>query len=114
MVLLDIPVAIVRVRLKTEVQISVVTACCNSASTLEHALDSVASQNYSDIEHIVIDGASSDGTCDILEGRPQGQLNWHSEPDEGIYDALNKGIARAQGDVLASCTPMMCTPALTF
>lgn len=81
-------------------KISVITACYNSASTLGHALDSVVSQNYSDIEHIVIDGASSDVTRSILEARPQQQLRWYSEPDEGIYDALNKGIARAQGDVV--------------
>ena len=83
-----------------EVKISVITACYNSASTLVHALDSVAGQDYSHIEHIVIDGASSDSTRDILETRPQGQLRWYSEPDEGIYDALNKGISRATGDVV--------------
>ena len=84
----------------SEVLISVITACHNSASTLEHALDSVASQDYSGIEHIVIDGASSDSTRDILQARPQGQLRWYSEPDSGIYDALNKGIGHAQGDVV--------------
>jgi glycosyltransferase involved in cell wall biosynthesis len=81
-------------------QISVVTACYNSAPTLEDAINSVVSQHYSDIEHIVIDGASSDATRSILAARPQQQLRWYSEPDEGIYDALNKGIARAQGDVV--------------
>ena len=84
----------------SEIQISVVTACYNSASTLGHALDSVLAQDYTGVEHIVIDGASSDSTREILAARPQGQLRWYSEPDKGIYDALNKGIARARGDVV--------------
>ena len=80
--------------------ISVVTACYNSATTLSGALDSVLNQKYNEIEHIVIDGASTDNSRDILEARPQGQLRWSSEPDQGIYDALNKGIKLATGDIV--------------
>jgi glycosyltransferase involved in cell wall biosynthesis len=80
--------------------ISVVTACYNSATTLSGALNSVLNQKYNELEHIVIDGASTDHTRDILEARPQGQLRWSSEPDQGIYDALNKGIALATGDIV--------------
>ena len=80
--------------------ISVVTACYNSATTLSGALDGVLNQKYNELEHIVIDGDSTDNTRDILEARPQGQLRWSSEPDQGIYDALNKGIALATGDIV--------------
>ena len=80
--------------------ISVVTACYNSATTLSGALDSVLNQKYDEIEHIVIDGASTDNTRDILEARLPGQLRWSSEPDQGIYDALNKGITLATGDIV--------------
>ena len=80
--------------------ISVVTACYNSATTLSGALDGVLNQKYNELEHIVIDGDSTDNTRDILEARPQGQLRWRSEPDQGIYDALNKGIALATGDIV--------------
>jgi glycosyltransferase involved in cell wall biosynthesis len=81
-------------------RISVVTATYNCADTVVHALDSVASQRDVDIEHLVIDGGSRDGTVDLLNAR-RGQLaHLVSEPDRGIYDALNKGIARARGDVV--------------
>jgi glycosyltransferase involved in cell wall biosynthesis len=81
-------------------KISVITITWNCASTIADCLDSVASQIYSNREHVVIDGASTDGTVDILRSR-EGQLGvLVSEPDNGIYDALNKGIARATGDVV--------------
>jgi glycosyltransferase involved in cell wall biosynthesis len=80
--------------------ISIVTACFNSADTLRDALDSVAEQSYQEYEHIVVDGASTDATLDILKRYGGGKVRWHSEPDHGIYDALNKGIARASGEVL--------------
>jgi len=80
--------------------ISVVTACYNSTTTLSGSLNSVLNQKYNELEHIVIDGASTDNTRDILEARPQGPLRWSSEPDQGIYDALNKGITLATGDIV--------------
>jgi glycosyltransferase involved in cell wall biosynthesis len=80
--------------------ITVITACYNSAATLRHALDSVAGQDCSYIEHLVVDGASSDGTAVILEGLPPEKIHWISEPDSGMYDALNKGIRMSTGDVV--------------
>lgn len=86
--------------------ISVITVCRNSARTIHHAFDSVLQQSYKAIDYVVIDGASSDGTLDIVKSyetkfRSQGILfHWVSEPDEGIYDAMNKGLALVQGHVI--------------
>lgn len=81
-------------------KISVVTVCRNSSATLRDALDSVARQNRSrfEVEHIVVDGGSSDGTVELLKGREG--VRWVSEPDRGTYDAMNKGIRMATGDVV--------------
>jgi glycosyltransferase involved in cell wall biosynthesis len=82
------------------IKISIVTATWNCASTVVDCLDSVAEQTYPEREHVVIDGGSRDGTVEVLQAR-KGQLAvLVSEPDRGIYDALNKGIARATGDVV--------------
>lgn len=84
-------------------KISIVTATWNSGETLRDTIESVLSQTYSDIEYIVVDGASQDNTIDIireLEPRFCGRMKWISEPDRGIYDAMNKGIAMATGDVV--------------
>jgi len=80
--------------------ISVITATWNSNRTIGQALDSVLSQTHPAVESVVIDGASTDGTLAVLEAyRPRlGTLI--SEPDQGIYDALNKGIMHATGDVV--------------
>ena len=81
-------------------KISVITVCYNSARTLERSLQSVAQQDWSEVEHIVIDGASTDGTKEILE-RFRSRLTYLlSEPDNGIYDAMNKGLAHATGDIV--------------
>lgn len=81
-------------------KVSIVTATYNSAQTLGSALDSVASQSHPDIEHIAIDGASRDGTLALLQAHRARLAVLVSEPDGGIYDALNKGIARATGEVV--------------
>lgn len=81
-------------------KISVITAVFNARETVADAIESVLSQVHSDIELIVIDGASVDGTKAILETFRQGMDVFISEPDNGIYDALNKGIAHATGDVV--------------
>ena len=84
-------------------KISIITAAWNSAATIEDTLRSILAQTYQDWECIVIDGASSDGTRNILrsyETRFNGRLHWISEPDQGIYDAMNKGIHLATGDYL--------------
>ena len=76
-------------------KISVVTPCFNSAVTLRETIESVRRQDFQDWEHIVVDGGSNDGTLEILRSYPH--LKWLSEKDEGHYDAMNKGIARAAG-----------------
>ena len=81
-------------------KISVVTAVFNSVSTIDQAIRSVESQVGANVEHIVVDGASSDGTLAILLDRRESISVLVSEPDHGIYDALNKGIALATGDVV--------------
>jgi len=80
--------------------ISVITVCYNSAATLKHALQSVADQDYLRIEHIVIDGASTDSTPAIIERFRARLSHVVSEPDQGIYDAMNKGLDRANGDIV--------------
>jgi glycosyltransferase len=81
-------------------KISVITVVFNRRDTIEDALRSVASQVYGNVEHIVVDGGSSDGTMDVLNAC-RGQLDvLLSEADSGIYDALNKGIALSTGDVV--------------
>lgn len=83
-----------------DIKISLITVVLNSASTIEDCLKSVRSQTYRDIEHIVIDGGSSDGTLDILERYHDGLAVLESGPDAGIYDALNKGFSMASGEVV--------------
>lgn len=80
--------------------ISVVTVSLNSVSTIEQTIDSVASQSYDNIEHLVIDGGSTDGTLDIIR-KHDGQLDyWRSALDGGIYDAMNQGINLANGEYI--------------
>ena len=88
-------------------KISIITITYNSAATLPRALESVRSQTYGDIEHIIVDGASTDGTKELIINYQLSIINsqspkvrWISEPDNGIYNALNKGIAMATGDVI--------------
>ena len=79
-------------------KVSVVTVVRNSARTLQEAIDSAHRQDYPRLEHLVIDGGSTDGTLDIIRGNAARLASWTSEPDGGIYDAMNKGVARATGD----------------
>lgn len=80
--------------------ISIITVCYNSAATIADTLASVAAQSWPRIEHIVIDGGSLDGTLDVI-AKHRGQLTQLlSEPDGGIYDAMNKGLALARGDIV--------------
>lgn len=80
-------------------KISIVTATFNSERTLGQTIQSVLDQGYDDVEHIVVDGGSTDGTIDILKSHQH--IKWTSEPDDGIYHAMQKGMDRATGDVLA-------------
>lgn len=84
-------------------KVSIITATWNSDKTLRDSIDSVLKQSYKDIEYIIIDGASKDNTINIIkEYEPlfNGRLKWISEKDKGIYDAMNKGIRMATGDVV--------------
>lgn len=81
-------------------KISIITVCYNSAGTLADTLASVREQSYPNIEHIVVDGASSDGSMEIIRASGQRVAKVVSEPDQGIYDAMNKGIQLATGDVV--------------
>lgn len=80
-------------------KISIVTVTYNSAATLADTLKSVRQQDYPDVEHILIDGASKDATVDIIRSYPHVK-KWVSEKDNGLYDAINKGIRMAEGDVV--------------
>jgi GT2 family glycosyltransferase len=80
-------------------KISVVTPSFNSIRTIRETIESVARQDYSNVEHIVVDGGSTDGTVEILKAHPH--LKWLSEKDEGHYQAMDKGIRMATGDIFA-------------
>jgi len=81
-------------------KISVITVCFNSQTTIERSVQSVVDQQWPEVEHIVIEGGSTDGTLAILERFRPHLAVLVSEPDKGIYDAMNKGLARATGDVI--------------
>jgi glycosyltransferase involved in cell wall biosynthesis len=80
--------------------VSVITVCYNSAATIATALRSVELQTWPDIEHIVIDGGSTDGTQEVIARHGSRVAHLSSERDDGIYDAMNKGLVRATGDVI--------------
>ena len=79
-------------------KVSIVTPAYNSADTIEDTLESVGSQSHEDIEHIVMDGGSSDGTQEIVRRYNHARLV--SQPDDGIYDAMNKGVEASAGEVV--------------
>lgn len=81
-------------------QVSLITAVFNRAKTLGEALRSIHNQTWQNIEHIVIDGGSTDGTLAVLDQHRDRIAQMVSEPDQGVYDALNKGIRKASGDVV--------------
>jgi glycosyltransferase involved in cell wall biosynthesis len=84
-------------------KVSIITVTYNSSRTLADTIESVLRQTYTDIEYIVVDGGSKDGTVDIIrqyEPRFKGRMKWVSESDKGIYDAMNKGIRMSTGDVV--------------
>ena len=87
-------------------KVSVITATYNDKENLRRIIRQVSSQSYENIEYIIVDGGSSDGTLEVIrEAEKQfgERLKWISEPDKGIYDALNKGIRMASGDILGCC-----------
>ena len=82
-------------------RVTIITVCFNSQNTIEATLKSIASQTYTDIEYIVVDGASTDGTLQLLSKYKSNIHRLVSEPDNGLYDALNKGILLATGDIIS-------------
>jgi glycosyltransferase involved in cell wall biosynthesis len=82
------------------VKISIITVCLNAAATVRDAVESVAAQSYPEIEHIVIDGGSTDGTLDVLKSSNGRISRLVSEKDEGLYDAMNKGARFCTGEVI--------------
>lgn len=82
------------------IKISIVTAVYNREDVIADAVASVQAQSYEDIEHIVVDGASTDKTLSVLQGCLDSRAILISERDTGIYDALNKGFLKATGDVV--------------
>lgn len=87
-------------------KVSVVTTTYNDIENLKRILAEVKKQTYPNIEHIIVDGGSTDGTVDLLkelEEKEPGRISWISEKDNGIYDAINKGICMATGDIVGCC-----------
>ncbi len=87
-------------------KVSVVTTTYNDIENLKRILAEVKRQTYPNIEHIIVDGGSTDGTVDLLkelEEKEPGRISWMSEKDNGIYDAINKGICMATGDIVGCC-----------
>lgn len=81
-------------------RITIITVCYNRKATIEKAIKSVLEQNYHDIEYIIIDGNSTDGTKEIIESYKDRISQYISEPDKGMYDAINKGLLLATGEVI--------------
>ena len=82
--------------------VTIITSCFNRESTVGQTIDSVLGQDYSDIEYIIVDGASSDGTLAVVKSYEgcERLTKIVSEPDSGMYEAINKGIRMAKGDIV--------------
>lgn len=83
-------------------KISIITVAYNAQNTIERCINSVFGQKFKNVEYIIIDGGSTDGTCRIIENYREKIDVFISEPDKGIYDAMNKGLALATGDVIGT------------
>ena len=81
-------------------KISIITVCFNSSKTIEKTFQSIKNQSYQNIEYIVVDGGSSDDTLKIIKNYSSCISNYISESDKGLYDAMNKGISMATGDII--------------
>jgi len=80
--------------------VSIITVVYNGEAYLEQTIDSVLNQSYKNIEYIIVDGGSTDGTLDILKKYGDKITKWISEPDKGLYDAMNKGIGMTNGELI--------------
>ncbi|UTW62702.1 glycosyltransferase [bacterium SCSIO 12741] len=81
-------------------KVSIITVSYNAVKTIEHTIQSVLDQDYPDIEYVIVDGGSKDGTVEIIQQKEGQVARWVSEPDKGIYDAMNKGVSLATGDLI--------------
>src|SRR5450759_205999 len=84
----------------TNLTVSIITVSYNSVGTISDTINSVLSQTYQNIEYIIIDGSSVDGTIELVQSFGKRISKFVSEPDKGIYDAINKGIRLATGDII--------------
>ena len=100
----------------SEYWLTIVTVCWNSAPTIGRTLDSVSKQDLSGVQYIVVDGGSTDGTVNMVRERRDLSVEIISEPDDGIYDAMNKGVGAAKGEyilLLNSDDELVCKDVLT-
>ena len=81
-----------------QIPVTIITVCRNHAKQLERTIQSVESQTWQEKEYLVIDGASTDDTLDVIKAHEASITRWVSEPDQGIYDAMNKGVRMARGE----------------
>ena len=86
--------------MKKNLKISIITVTKNSEKFLQETIDSLSKQNYQNFEHIIIDGASQDNTLQIIKKNSDKIVKWISEPDEGLYHAMNKGLKLCSGDII--------------
>lgn len=86
--------------MEKKIKITVITVVFNAAKTIEKTIQSVINQTYKEIEYIIVDGGSTDGTLDIIKKYEKAIAYWNSEPDKGIYDAMNKGLEKASGNYI--------------
>jgi len=96
---------VARYYIQQKMKVSIITTCYNRCNTIRNAMESVLAQNYPDIEYIVVDGASTDGSVEVIremmkDARWKSTYKFVSEPDEGMYEAINKGIRMTTGDVI--------------
>lgn len=87
--------------MNSHVKVSIITVAYNASETIEETIKSVINQSYPNIEYLILDGASSDDTPKIIESYSEQISYWHSKKDNGMYDAINKGIEKATGEIIA-------------
>ena len=93
-------------------KVSLLVTTYNVKNNLKVTLESIETQDYADIEVVIVDGQSTDGTVDVIRefAKRYADVRWISEPDDGLYDAMNKAWAMCTGDIVAVCNDSLCTP----
>ena len=89
-------------------KVSIITSCFNREATIGQAIESVLSQDYPDIEYIVVDGASKDGSLQVINRYKDRIAKIISEPDKGMYEGINKGVQAATGDIIGMLFRILC------